>query len=662
MNMNRSELVQKTEKLQGPILVLGAGGFVGANIFRRLLSIRKDVYGTIFRSPAWRLENLPGTNIISGDLLVESSVERLLEDIYPKTIFNCLSYGAYSFQNNYQLIYRTNINISVQILEKISQMNISCYVQAGTSSEYGRFCSGPSEAQLLQPNSHYSVSKSAAAGLVYYMGKERNLPCLNLRFYSIYGPYEDSSRLIPTLIIESLNGSLPKFVSPSISRDFIYIDDVYDAFVTSALNIKPTNYGESFNIGTGKCTTIKEVAMLAKKLFKIDCSPEFTMENREWDVTNWFANSSKAETHLSWKPTTDFETGLIITINWFKTLKSLETYKKKTALNKDHIDYSISAIVACFKDSEAIPVLYKRLTAVLTKLDIDYEIIFVNDCSPDNSKEIITKISSKDHRVVGVNHTRNFGSQSAFRSGMSISSKNACVLLDGDLQDPPELIEQFYLKWKEGFDVVYGRRIKREGPWYMSLSYKLFYRLFNYFSYLKIPHDAGDFSLIDKKVVKKLLQFPERSLFIRGIRAYVGFKQTGVDYIRPERMFGRTTNNFFKNLDWAKIGIVSFSRTPLNVLTLFSIFIFVLVLFVIFIQILAKLCLPNIAPKGITTLLLTTMFFGSSILMAVSVVGEYISRIFDEVKRRPHYVLDSIIKEGKDHSPYFMTTKSKDHI
>ena len=143
----------------------------------------------------------------------------------------------------------------------------------------------------------------------------------------------------------------------------------------------------------------------------------------------------------------------------------------------------------------------------------------------------------------------------------------ACVLLDGDLQDPPELIEKFFEQWIDGADVVYGRRVERDMPAIWGLLYKAFYRVFAKFSYVKIPHDAGDFSLIDRRVVGWLLQCPERDLFLRGLRAYVGFRQTGVDYFRPKRMFGESTNNLIKNLEWAKRGIFSFSNTPLKLLT-----------------------------------------------------------------------------------------------
>ena len=163
--------------------------------------------------------------------------------------------------------------------------------------------------------------------------------------------------------------------------------------------------------------------------------------------------------------------------------------------------------------------------------------------SPDDSEEVIREISERDRRVLGITHSRNFGSQAAFRSGMEIATKNAVVLLDGDLQDPPELIAQFVEQWKAGYDVVYGRRVKREATLFMQRAYNAFYRVFDRFSYLSIPRDAGDFSLMDRRVVQAMLQCPERDLFLRGVRAFVGFRQTGVDYVRPKRMFGVTTNS-----------------------------------------------------------------------------------------------------------------------
>lgn len=637
----------RIERLQGPILVLGASGFIGANLLRMILEARTDVYGTASRFPAWRLEGLPEKNVVATDLVVESNLTDLLDRVKPLTVFNCVAYGAYSFERETRLIYRTNLDFTVTLLEELAQRGIRCFVHAGSSSEYGAMSAGPSEAAAPAPNSHYAASKAGAAGVIYYMGKERNLPCANLRLYSVYGPYEDSSRLIPTLVAQGVAGRLPSFVDPDVSRDFVYIEDACRAFVDLALNLEEHQYGESFNIGTGKMTTIRGVSETAREVFEIDAEPEFTMAARDWDVADWYADPRKAGAELGWQPSMDFEEGLRKTTAWFKGLEDIDAYlrlSKKFGLDDKR---SVSSIVACYYDGQAIPLMHERLTAVFEKLGIDYEIIFVNDGSPDDSEEVIRRISSRDRRVIGITHSRNFGSQAAFLSGMEISCKNACVLLDGDLQDPPEIIEEFVAKWREGYKVVYGTRTKREAPWYMQLAYKLFYRVFDRVSYLNIPHDAGDFSLLDKQVVRCLLQFPERDLFLRGVRAYVGFDQIGVDYVRPERVFGTSTNNLLKNVGWAKKGILSFSNIPLNLLSGFGMASLGLVGVLLVLQVLAKLAFPALAPPGVTTLMLVIMAFGAVNLFAVGLLGEYIAKVFEEVKRRPRFLRRSIIRDGE---------------
>lgn len=304
----------------------------------------------------------------------------------------------------------------------------------------------------------------------------------------------------------------------------------------------------------------------------------------------------------------------------------------------------ISAIVACYQDEQAIPIMHKRLTEVFKKIKVDYEIIFVNDGSPDNTENILADIASKDEHIIAVNHSRNFSSQMAFTSGMDIASGDAVVLIDGDLQDPPEFIEAFYEKWLEGFDVVYGVRTKREAPLLMQVAYKLFYFIFHKLSYVKMPLNAGDFSLIDRKVVNILKNFPERDRFIRGLRAWVGFKQAGVPYVRPERMFGRTTNNFLKNFNWATKGIFSFSYVPLELMIFLSLIIFFIALAGMIVQIICRLLMPNM-PWGVTTILLVVLFIGAIQLLGISVIGQYIGKIFEEVKQRPKYIVKSIIRK-----------------
>ena len=255
-------------QLQGPILVLGASGFIGANLFLALLEHREDVYGTATRLPAWRLEGLPRNHILVTDLLIDSNLDALLESVKPRTIFDCIAYGAYSFETDRELIYRTNFNLISRLLGRLDPRTLSCYVHAGSSSEYGDNSSGPREDAAPEPNSHYSVSKVAAASLIHYLGKKKGLPCANLRLYSAYGPLEDSSRLIPNIVHFGAAGGYPELVDPRVSRDFIYVDDVADAFIDIGLKLTEADYGESFNIGTGRKTTIGDIVTVSQRLFR----------------------------------------------------------------------------------------------------------------------------------------------------------------------------------------------------------------------------------------------------------------------------------------------------------------------------------------------------------------------------------------------------------
>ncbi|HZP83415.1 MAG TPA: NAD-dependent epimerase/dehydratase family protein [Chthonomonadaceae bacterium] len=642
-----TDLAQKISKLQGPILVLGGSGFIGANLLRMLLACREDVVGTATHLPAWRLDGLPEKNVRAVDLLVDSNLDNLLHEVRPRTLFNCVAYGAYSFETDSPLIYQTNFNLTARLLSRLESRQIACYVHAGSSSEYGDHASGPEESDLPAPNSDYAVSKVACANLLHYYGTKKGLPCANLRLYSVYGPMEDSSRLIPAVMQHGVQGRYPEFVHPDISRDFVYVEDACEAFIDAALNLKEEDYGESFNIGTGCKTTIGEVATLAGEIFQIGAAPVFTMPNRHWDVSDWFANTRKAKERLGWQARTSFEEGLRRTLAWYESLEDRERYhraSKKFGLDTKH---SVSAIVACYRNSPALPVLYERLKTTFAQLRIEYEIVFVNDGSPDDSEEVIRALSRSDRRVIGISHSRNFGAQAAFKSGMEIATKNACVLLDGDLQDPPELIEQFVAKWREGYDVVYGRQVQRPESVTLRLARRLFYRLFDAFSYLSLPHDAGDFALLDKRVVACLLQFPERDLFLRGVRAFVGFKQTGVDYTPSEPLPGARQNSLVRNFGWAKRGLLSFSNTPLTILSFFGSALFLLTLLLCLGQIVTRLLFPDATPKGLTTVLLSILFFGSINLFALGLIGEYIARIFEEVKQRPHFIRRSIIKDGE---------------
>ncbi len=307
----------------------------------------------------------------------------------------------------------------------------------------------------------------------------------------------------------------------------------------------------------------------------------------------------------------------------------------------------LSAIIACYKDELAIPIMYERLKAVFQKIDVEYEIIFVNDCSPDHSAEVLAQLAKQDKQVVVITHTRNFGSQNAFSSGMKVASGDAVILLDGDLQDPPEVIEDFYFKWLEGFDVVYGARIKREASLFLQIAYKAFYRIFRASSYINIPLDAGDFSLMDRRVVEALNSLPENNRFIRGLRAWVGFKQIAVPYVRPERLFGQTTNNLLSNLAWARKAIFSFSYLPMDIITVLALVCVIASAIAIILQVIIRIIDPQLVPSGFTTIIILILFMGGIQMLCLSIIGSYLTHIYDECKHRPQYIVDSILNHPR---------------
>lgn len=635
--------------LPGPILVIGASGFVGANLFRGLLAAREDVFGTVHIHKPWRLEGIPTSKYIFLDLLSQSSQLDVFRRIKPAMVFNCSAFGAYSFEEDVDRIHRTNYLASINLMEVCLRFGVQRYVHAGSSSEYGINCVGPNENDALIPDSHYAVSKAATAQAVAYYGKVCGLPCVNLRLYSLYGPYEDFSRFIPTLAEHLLRGTLPPLVSPDISRDFLHIGDAVDAFVAVAADLKECHYGQSYNVGTGVRTTIRQLVEMGRAQLAVREEPRFeSMPARSWDHRDWYADPRRIYEDFGWQAETQLEVGFESTVAWWKDFladHNIETLTKKPShrSNKN----SISAVIACYKDVQAIPIMYRRLVDTFIALGLDYEIIFVNDASPDASSDQIRTLSEQDSRVIGIVHSRNFGSQAAFRSGMEIASKEACVLLDGDLQDPPEVIASFVEKWRNGADVVYGRRVRREMPWWIERFYKGFYAIFSALSDIPIPKNAGDFSLLDGKVVRWMLRCHERDYFLRGLRAYVGFVQEGVDYVRPERLFGRTTNSFSKNIGWAKKAIFSFSRTPLNLLTttgaIATVFSALLGLY----SVVIKLAGPQYVPKGLTAVTLLVLFFGSANILGLGLLGEYIGKIIEETKGRPPFIRTQRIERGE---------------
>ncbi|RZJ59273.1 MAG: glycosyltransferase [Flavobacterium sp.] len=301
----------------------------------------------------------------------------------------------------------------------------------------------------------------------------------------------------------------------------------------------------------------------------------------------------------------------------------------------------LSIVVPIYNESQIIPELHQRLTDAARQVSESYELIFINDGSKDSSLFELMKLADNDPKSFYLNFSRNFGHQIAVTAGLDYCRGNAVVIIDGDLQDPPELIPELYAKHKEGFEVVYGRRANREGETaFKKYTAKMFYLTLRYITSIDIPIDTGDFRLIDRKIVDCLKQMPEKNKFLRGQIAWLGFNQTAVYFNRDRRKFGKTGYTFSKMLSFAMDGITSFSDKPLTFVTrtgfLFSGLSFLIIVYAIFAHYFLQQTIT-----GWTSLIISSMFIGGVQLISVGIIGEYISRINKNTLQRPLYIIQN---------------------
>ncbi|OHD15179.1 MAG: glycosyltransferase [Spirochaetes bacterium GWD1_27_9] len=300
----------------------------------------------------------------------------------------------------------------------------------------------------------------------------------------------------------------------------------------------------------------------------------------------------------------------------------------------------ISIIIPIYNEEGNIYLLKKRLFDILEKLNENFELVFVNDGSKDKSFEILKELSKETEKIKIINLSRNFGHQIAVSAGIENCNGDCAVIIDADLQDPPELIIELYEKWKEGYDVVYAQREKRKGENFFKLATaSIFYRVLKQFTNIDIPVDTGDFRLIDRKVINALNTMPERQRFIRGMISWIGYKQIGVKFVREKRHSGETKYPLKKMLKFALTGITSFSFLPLQFATylgfIVSGFSFIIVLFVLYLKF-----FTNKTIQGWSSLAIIILFMGGIQLICTGIIGEYLGRIGEEVKHRPLYLID----------------------
>ncbi len=305
----------------------------------------------------------------------------------------------------------------------------------------------------------------------------------------------------------------------------------------------------------------------------------------------------------------------------------------------------ISVVVPMYYEEEVANECYNRLYKVLTSIpNYEHEIIFINDGSKDKTLSILEEIAKQDNNVKIISFSRNFGHQCAVTAGLKYTTGDAIVIIDADLQDPPELIPEMLKLWEQGYEVIYGKRKTRDGESkFKLLTAKMFYQTLNALSDVEIPKDTGDFRLIDKKVVDVVNSLPEHNKFLRGLMSWVGFNQTPFEYERKERFAGKTKYPLKKMLKLASDGIISFSTKPLKIVGGIGILSIIASFIILIYSILSYIFKWNNLMPGWTSLMVTITFLAGMILISLWMMSEYIARIYDEVKGRPQYIIDKKI-------------------
>jgi len=313
-----------------------------------------------------------------------------------------------------------------------------------------------------------------------------------------------------------------------------------------------------------------------------------------------------------------------------------------------------SVIVPMFNEEEVLVETCRRLRQVMEVSGESYEIVFINDGSRDRTAEMLREVCLTDPHVKLIDFSRNFGHQTAITAGMDYAAGRCMVIIDGDLQDPPELIPDMIVRWRSGYDIVYGKRTSREGEsFFKKITSKAFYRLLRAVTDVDIPVDTGDFRLIDRSVAEALKQLPERNRYVRGLMSWVGFRQTATEFERSERFAGTTKYPLKKMLKLAMDGIMSFSFKPLKIATWLGSFISAASFVYLITVLLQHLIWPQTTQPGWASLIAAILFFNGITLLMLGIIGEYIGRIYDEVKNRPLYIVRETMNLEERDSPRY---------
>jgi len=567
------------------VLVTGAGGFIGSRLLDRFLkreTFDGEVLGVVDSARfAWHLVDIdldrsPRVRVERADQFDSDAMRELLGRFKPDTLIHLAAVGVDPSAADSPLNLPLNHEFTLRLLDDFIGSGGKRFVFAGSCFEYGQVSGGScvTEGQICVPVTVYGRSKLMATEGILGRVQTSGIEAVILRPFHTYGPAENPNRIVPYLIRAARQGRVASLTKGEQVRDFVYVADVADAFIAATLQPLP-HPGKIYNVSTGRATSLREFARALDAILPGEAIRRWgDREYPENEIMTLVGANDSIRADLGWFPAKNLESGLEETIAWQDKYKSIyeslpscpasSRQQPSPATAQDAVELSVLCPV--YNEEENVPRVYESITRILGGEGIPFELIFSDNRSEDRSWELVTKLAERDGRVRGIRLSKNFGYQSSITNAMTHASGKAVVIIDADLQDPPELILTFYRKWKlEKCDVVYGVRAKRKDePLWRKGMMKVFYRFLNAISEIPIPVDAGDFRLMDRRVVDVVNAMGERDRYLRGMVSWAGFKQLGIPYVREGRKFGESKFPLSKAVALALDGIVGFSMKPLR--------------------------------------------------------------------------------------------------
>lgn len=621
------------------ILITGGTGFIGSHLVPRLLEQGHEV-ALLTRShtemPVWW-----GANIKVVCHQHNGSIEDMLnvfQQAKPDLIYHLATHfvAEHSSEDLEELV-KTNVLFSMQVVEAMAATGVSRIVIASTV--WTHF-----QNKEYSPVSLYAATKKAFENILQFYSENHGFKVISLELYDTYGPYDYRPKLIPLLLsLRQTSEPVPLSLGEQ-PLSLTFVEDVVRAFVIAGERVLEGDepFSETFCVRSAEEYTLRKTVEIFEKASGHDLNIEFGgRPYRKREVMELW----RGEILPDWEALVDLEEGFKRTIKEHRTFPRTEPVNQKL----------LSFIIPSFNEYPNIEALCSRIVKMMNEIkEYEFEVIFIENGSTDQSDQLLRQLHKGDKRIKMVKLSRNFGYQGAISAGLKFATGDWVAVLDGDQQDPPELIPDLLKKAETGFDIVYGVREKRLGSRYKNFAYKMFYRIYSYFSEIDVPRDAGEFCVMSRRAVEAINRMPERQRFVRGLRTWVGFRQAAFNYTREERAEGESKFDLLRMVYLGLDGILSFSVVPLRFSMFLGLVTFVLALglgAVHFINRLSELFGYDAAlslPPGLTQINLTIIFLFGITIFSIGVVGEYIGRIYNEVKKRPLFLVEECAPEDLD--------------